>query len=197
MKARRGVERAVAVVTMIASSPLCAASALAVRITMGRPVLFRELRAGQGGKPFVLVKFRTMRPIEPGEDGPESDGRRITRVGRFLRSTSLDELPTLWNVVVGDMVFVGPRPLPVRYLDRYSSDHARRHEVKPGITGLAQVKGRNQLSWQEKFDHDVWYVDHRSLWLDLTILGRTAVQVVKRVGISRSGHATMPEFGEG
>ena len=143
---------------------------------------------------FELVKFRTMRPAAPGDDGPESDGDRLTALGRVLRSTSLDELPTLLNVVRGDMSLVGPPPLPVRYLPRYSPDHARRHEVRPGVTGWAQVNGRNALSWDDQLDLDVWYVEHRSLRLDLRIIRDTVPGVMRREGIRADGHATRPEF---
>jgi sugar transferase EpsL len=157
-------------------------------------VLFRQERAGRGGEPFVLVKFRTMRAAAPAADGPDSDGDRLTLLGRALRTTSLDELPTLLNVVRGDMSLVGPRPLPVRYMPRYSCEHARRHEVRPGITGWAQANGRNALSWDEQLDMDVWYVDHKSLRLDVRILRDTVAHVVRRDGISAEGHATRPEF---
>src|SRR5690606_36933053 len=168
--------------------------ALAIRLSMGSPVLFRQQRAGRGGETFELVKFRTMRHPRPGEEGPDSDAARLTRLGRLLRGTSLDELPTLVNVVRGQMSLVGPRPLPVRYLPRYSPVHARRHEVRPGITGWAQANGRNALSWDDQLDMDVWYVDNRSLRLDLRILAATVGSVVRRDGISHEGHATRPEF---
>jgi lipopolysaccharide/colanic/teichoic acid biosynthesis glycosyltransferase len=150
-----------------------------VALTLGRPILFRQVRPGWHGRPFPLLKFRTMRPVDrsagPVADGAAvaSDGDRLTAVGRFLRSTSLDELPTLWNVLRGQMSFVGPRPLLVDYLDRYDAVQARRHEVRPGVTGLAQVRGRNALTWEQKFEYDVWYVDHRSPALDLRIIGET------------------------
>jgi sugar transferase EpsL len=175
-------------------SPVLAVVALVTVATMGRPVFFTELRAGRHQQPFRLVKFRTMRTALAHEQGPEHDDVRLTTVGRFVRSISLDELPTLWNVLKGEMAIVGPRPLPVRYLPRYSATHARRHEVRPGITGWAQVNGRNSLSWDERFDLDVWYVDHRSVRLDLRILVRTVATVVRREGISHGDHATMPEF---
>jgi lipopolysaccharide/colanic/teichoic acid biosynthesis glycosyltransferase len=168
--------------------------ATAVRVTMGAPVFFRQQRPGLGGRPFSLLKFRTMRHARPGEDGPESDAARLGRLGRFLRATSIDELPTLLNVLRGEMSLVGPRPLLMRYLPRYSPRQYRRHEVKPGITGWAQVNGRNAISWDEKFELDVWYVENQSFLLDLRILARTFVKVFKREGISREGHATMPEF---
>jgi sugar transferase EpsL len=163
--------------------------AVAIRLTMGSPVLFRQQRPGLHGEIFTIRKFRTMR------DGPEPDAERITRLGRFLRSTSLDELPELLNVLAGDMSLVGPRPLLVQYLDRYSPEQARRHEVRPGLTGLAQVSGRNAATWEDRLALDVRYVDERSLLLDLRILGRTLKAVLKRDGISAEGHATMPEFG--
>ncbi|HLT69678.1 MAG TPA: sugar transferase [Acidimicrobiales bacterium] len=193
--ATRALDVAVAGVALAVTAPLMGAIAVAVRLTMGSPVLFRQQRAGRGGTPFELVKFRTMRDPRPGEDdGPDSDERRLTRLGRVLRSTSLDELPSLVNVLRGEMSLVGPRPLPVRYLPRYSAHHARRHEVRPGITGWAQTNGRNALGWDEQLDMDVWYVDHRSLALDLRILAATVTSVARREGISHEGHATRPEF---
>jgi lipopolysaccharide/colanic/teichoic acid biosynthesis glycosyltransferase len=174
--------------------PLGLALAGLVRLRLGSPVLFRHLRPGLGGEPFTLLKLRTMRDLrdEHGELLP--DEVRLTPLGRFLRRTSLDELPELWNVLRGDMSLVGPRPLLLEYLPRYSRDQARRHEVRPGITGWAQVHGRNALTWGEKFDLDVWYVDHLSLGLDLRILLRTPRAVLGREGISAEGHATMPKF---
>lgn len=168
--------------------PVAAAVALAVRLVLGRPVLFRDERAGLGGRPFRLVKFRTMR------EGPGADAERLTPFGRFLRASSLDELPELWNVLKGDMSLVGPRPLPVRYLPRYTAEQGRRHEVRPGITGWAQVNGRNALEWDEKFRYDVEYVDGRSPWLDAKILLMTAMQMLRPRGISHAGEATMGEF---
>ncbi|MCS7242178.1 sugar transferase [Candidatus Caldatribacterium sp.] len=175
-------------------SPIMAIVAVLILATMGRPVLFRQERAGKEGKPFTLYKFRTMLNLKDEHGRLLPDEQRLTRIGRFLRSTSLDELPEFWNVLKGDMSLVGPRPLPVSYLTRYTEEQARRHEVKPGITGWAQVNGRNALSWEEKFRYDVWYVDHWSLWLDLKILLLTVIKVLKREGISAEGHATMPEF---
>jgi len=161
---------------------------------MGRPVLFKQMRPGLNGKPFYMYKFRTM-TYERDEQGTLlSDELRLTGLGRFLRSTSLDELPELFNILKGDMSLVGPRPLLMQYLDRYTPEQARRHEVKPGITGWAQVNGRNAISWEEKFALDVWYVDNCSLWLDMKILLMTLVKVFKREGISAAGEATMPEF---
>jgi len=191
---KRLLDLTVGVTGLVVLSPVLVVVAISVRLTMGRPVLFRQARAGRNGQAFRLAKFRTMRAAGPGEDGPEFDERRLTRLGRLLRATSVDELPSLVNVVRGELSLVGPRPLPVRYLPRYSPDQARRHEVRPGITGWAQINGRNTLSWDDKFALDVWYVEHRSLMLDLRILARTAGQVLKREGISQTGHATMPEF---
>jgi len=168
--------------------PILAAAALVVLCVEGRPVFFRQARAGKNGEPFDLLKLRTMRP------GDGADSERITRLGRFLRASSLDELPELFQVLSGKMSLVGPRPLPVRYLPRYSPEQARRHEVRPGITGWAQIHGRNLLGWDEKFAYDVWYVDHRSLLLDMTILFRTFAQVVAPCGIHAEGEATMTEF---
>lgn len=177
-----------------AVSPVLALAGVAVRVSMGSPVFFRQDRPGLHGKPFRLVKFRTMRTPAAGEDSLRTDAVRLTRLGSFLRRTSLDELPTLLNVLKGDMSLVGPRPLLMQYLDRYSPHQARRHEVKPGITGWAQINGRNAISWEQKFDLDVWYVDHASLALDLKILARTILKVVQREGISHQGEATMSEF---
>lgn len=179
---------------LLLTLPVTALAALAVRLQMGSPVLFRHQRPGRHGRPFTLLKLRTMREA-PGEDGrPLPDADRLTGLGRALRATSLDELPTLWNVVRGDMRLVGPRPLLTRYLDRYSPRQARRHEVAPGLTGWAQIHGRNALSWEDKLRLDVWYVEHRSLGLDLRILAATVFQVLARRGIRAEGHATMPEF---
>jgi lipopolysaccharide/colanic/teichoic acid biosynthesis glycosyltransferase len=167
---------------------------VAIYAQLGAPVLFRQPRPGKDGQPFMMLKFRTMRPPAPGEDAIASDAARLTPLGKFLRSTSIDELPTLLNVLKGDMSLVGPRPLLTQYLARYSREQARRHEVKPGVTGWAQINGRNALSWEEKLRLDVWYVDHCSLALDLKILAMTALKVVKRDGISQQGQATMTEF---
>lgn len=168
--------------------PLLAVVCVCVRFGMGSPVLFRQERAGRDGKPFRFLKIRTMR------DGEGSDADRTTRLGRFLRRTSLDELPQLFHVLSGKMSLVGPRPLPVRYLPRYSAEQARRHEVRPGITGWAQVNGRNAISWEEKFAYDIWYVDHRSLALDVKILWRTVFRTAAQSGINSSASETMPEF---
>lgn len=173
--------------------PLIAATAAVVAAGLGRPVLFHQARAGLGGRPFTLVKFRTMVDIDEAR-GLITDAQRLTRLGRVLRATSLDELPTVWNVLRGQMSLVGPRPLPMRYLSRYSRVQARRHEVRPGITGLAQVRGRNWLDWDQKFQLDVAYVDQRSARLDLRILAETVVTVLRRDGISARGEATAAEF---
>ena len=188
------LDRLAAGIGLVALSPVLVGVGAAVAWKLGRPVLFRQVRPGLNGEPFEMVKFRTMTDAR-GSDGhllPDAD--RLTPFGRFLRSSSLDELPELWNVVRGDMSLVGPRPLLMRYLDLYTPEQARRHEVRPGITGLAQVSGRNALSWDDKFALDVWYVDHRSLALDLKILAWTVLKVVRRDGVSATDHVTMPEF---
>jgi sugar transferase EpsL len=192
--AKRALDLVLSSLLLVVLSPILGTIALAVLVTSGRPVLFRQARPGLNAKPFVLLKFRSMaeRLDSSGELLP--DGERITSLGRFLRRFSLDELPELWNVLKGEMSLVGTRPLLLAYLDRYTPQQARRHEVKPGITGWAQVNGRNALSWEEKFALDLWYVDHWSLWLDWLILFRTFWQVVTKSGISFEGHATMPEF---
>jgi lipopolysaccharide/colanic/teichoic acid biosynthesis glycosyltransferase len=179
---------------LILLSPLLAVVAIAITIAMGRPVLFRQLRPGRHGRLFSLAKFRTMSSVtgHGGEQLP--DENRLTGLGRFLRKSSIDELPQLWNVLHGELSLVGPRPLLIKYLDLYTPEQSRRHEVLPGITGWAQVNGRNAISWEQKFALDVWYVDNWSFWLDLKILALTCLRVVKRSGISREGHATMPEF---
>ena len=191
---KRVLDIAVSLVGLILLSPLLLVLALLVGVMIGNPVLFTQVRPGLGGRLFRIFKFRTMtnKRDERGELLP--DEQRLTRLGRFLRASSLDELPELFNVLKGDMSFVGPRPLLIEYLDRYSPEQARRHEVRPGITGWAQVNGRNALSWEEKFALDVWYVDHQSFLLDLKILWKTLVSVVRREGISSEGHATMPVF---
>jgi lipopolysaccharide/colanic/teichoic acid biosynthesis glycosyltransferase len=179
---------------LIFLAPLLLVLAAAVWMSLGRPVLFRQRRPGLDGRPFVMYKFRTMRNEVDGSGEPLSDGERISVAGRFLRRTSLDELPELINVLKGDMSLVGPRPLLMEYLPLYSPAQARRHEVRPGITGWAQVNGRNAITWEEKFKYDVWYVDNRSFMLDLRILWKTLVSVLLREGISREGHATSEKF---
>jgi len=184
---------AIAVPALVLSLPIQAATAALIRLRLGSPVLFRQTRPGLGGRPFEMRKFRTMVDLDPARN-LVTDDDRMTPLGLRLRALSLDELPTLWNVVRGDMSLVGPRPLLMRYLDRYTSEQARRHEVRPGITGLAQVNGRNAISWEEKFAWDVAYVDNMSLGEDLRIVAATVGAVVRRDGISAEGHETMPEF---
>lgn len=175
-------------------SPVLIVTALLVRITLASPVLFRQLRPGFQGKPFELYKFRTMNNKCDQDGKLLPDAERLTKFGRLLRSTSIDELPELFNVLKGDMSLVGPRPLLMQYLDRYTLEQARRHEAKPGITGWAQVNGRNALTWEEKFKLDVWYVDNQSFWLDIKIIFMTIWKILKREGINQQGQATMEEF---
>jgi lipopolysaccharide/colanic/teichoic acid biosynthesis glycosyltransferase len=191
---KRVFDLVVACLGLAALAPVMAAVGALVRWRLGRPVLFRQERAGRDGRPFELVKFRTMRDARTADGRLLPDEERLTPLGEWLRSTSLDELPELVHVVSGRMSLVGPRPLPTSYLGRYSEEQARRHEVRPGITGWAQVNGRNATTWKERFAMDVWYVDHRSTRLDLRILGRTIGQVLARRDISHEGHATMTEF---
>ena len=165
-----------------------------VRLRLGSPVLFKQKRPGLNGLPFILVKLRTMRPPEEGKRATEFDNERITSFGTFLRRSSLDEIPELYNVIKGNMSLVGPRPLLMEYLKRYSPAQARRHEVKPGITGWAQINGRNSLNWKQKFDYDVWYVDNLTLWLDLKILFFTLVKTIRQEGISQEGFVSAEEF---
>jgi lipopolysaccharide/colanic/teichoic acid biosynthesis glycosyltransferase len=179
---------------LILLSPLILFLAVMVRVLLGSPVLFRQVRPGLGGETFEMIKFRTMRDTRNAQGELLSDSDRLTRFGRFLRSTSLDELPELWNVLRGDMSLVGPRPLLVEYLPLYSPWQARRQEVLPGVTGLAQVKGRNALSWEDKFNLDVWYVDNKSFRLDSAILWWTLGSVFRREGVSATNSATMPPF---
>jgi len=191
---KRGVDLILATCGLLLLAPLLAVIAIAVRLGMGRPVLFRHLRPGHKCRPFTLLKFRTMTDAHSDQGNLLPDAKRLTPLGNWLRRTSLDELPELWNVLRGDMSLVGPRPLLMQYLERYSLEQVRRHDVKPGITGWAQINGRNAISWTEKFQLDLWYVDHRSLTLDARILGRTIQQAARGYGISQKGHATMPEF---
>ena len=191
--AKRILDLVGASIVLVVSAPIQLVVAGAVAAQLGRPVLFKQERPGLHGQIFTLRKFRTMRDVSVA-DGLVSDDERLTRFGRILRSTSMDELPTLFNVIKGDMSMVGPRPLLVRYLKRYSPEQARRHEVRPGVTGLAQASGRNSLSWAQKFCLDVEYVESRSLRLDLKILAMTALSLVRRKGISADGEATMSEF---
>jgi lipopolysaccharide/colanic/teichoic acid biosynthesis glycosyltransferase len=190
---KRSVDLAVTVPLLFLSLPVQAIVALLVANRLGRPVLFVQTRAGRNARPFKLVKFRTMRPLDK-DCGHIDDASRLSPFGAALRSTSLDELPTLWNIVRGDMSLVGPRPLLMHYLPRYTTTQARRHEVLPGLTGLAQIRGRNAVAWEERLRLDVEYVDCRSLALDLSILVRTVVTVLRREGIAAEGHVTMAEF---
>jgi len=175
-------------------SPIFLIITIIILFTMGFPIIFRQKRPGYHNRIFTIYKFRTMQNVKDGKGKTLSDQERLTKLGKFLRSTSLDELPELWNVLKGDMSLVGPRPLLVEYLDLYSPEQARRHNVLPGITGWAQVNGRNSLTWQEKFAYDVWYVDNWSLWLDVKILFQTLWKVVAREGISQQGKATSDLF---
>jgi lipopolysaccharide/colanic/teichoic acid biosynthesis glycosyltransferase len=175
-------------------APLFALVAAAVRVKLGSPVLFRQVRPGLGGRPFTILKFRTMRDAVDGSGRALPDSERLTAFGAWLRASSLDELPELWNVLRGDMSLVGPRPLLMHYLPLYTAEQARRHEVRPGLTGWAQVNGRNAISWDQKFALDIWYVDHRSLLLDFKILAATVASVLRRHGISADDNVTMPEF---
>jgi sugar transferase EpsL len=185
---KRAVDAVVAAAGLLVLLPLLILVAILVRVAIGSPVFFRQRRPGLCGKPFRIVKFRTMR------HGPGTDAERLTGLGLLLRRLSIDELPGLWNVLRGEMSLVGPRPLMMEYLDRYTPEQARRHDAKPGVTGWAQVNGRNAISWEQRFALDVWYVDHRSLLLDLQILLRTPLRVLRREGISHAGEATMSEF---
>ncbi len=191
---KRLIDLTVALLLLFLLAPLMALVALAIWLRMGCPVFFRQVRPGYRAKPFTLYKFRTMREAYDDDGTLRPDAERLTLLGRLLRQTSLDELPQLWNVLRGDLSLVGPRPLLMQYLPLYSPAQARRHEVRPGITGWAQVNGRNAISWEDKFSYDVWYVDHWSLWLDLKILMWTLIKVVRQTGISQAGHATMQEF---
>ncbi len=191
---KRSLDLVLALVAAILLAPVLAVVALLVRTRLGSPVLFRQIRPGLDGKPFEMVKFRTMTDARGADGALLPDAVRLTPFGQFLRRASLDELPGLWNVLRGEMSLVGPRPLLLQYLPLYSPTQARRHEVRPGVTGWAQVNGRNALSWDEKFAADVWYVDNRSLWLDLKILALTVLAVLGRKGISAAGEATMPPF---
>jgi lipopolysaccharide/colanic/teichoic acid biosynthesis glycosyltransferase len=191
---KRLIDFLVALFAIVFLAPVIAILALIIWLRLGTPVLFRQRRPGLHGRPFTLVKFRTMRMAHGGDGLPLPDEERLTAFGQWLRTTSLDELPELWNVLRGDMSLVGPRPLLMDYLPLYSPEQMRRHNVRPGITGWAQVNGRNALSWEEKFRLDVWYVDNRSVLLDLRILVLTAKSVLGRSGISHADSATMPEF---
>jgi lipopolysaccharide/colanic/teichoic acid biosynthesis glycosyltransferase len=191
---KRAFDIAVSASALIILAPVLSAVGLMVRLRMGPPALFRQVRPGLNGRPFELVKFRTMQDAIGDDGSPMPDAERLTQFGRWLRATSLDELPELWNVLRGEMSLVGPRPLLMDYLPLYSPEQSRRHEVRPGITGWAQVNGRNAISWERKFELDVWYVDRHSLWLDLKIIVITLGRILKREGISAPGSATADRF---
>jgi sugar transferase EpsL len=191
---KRGLDLSLVLGTAPLWLPLLGAIALLVKLILGPPVYYCQNRPGRHGRTFRIIKFRTMIDARNSVGDPLPDSDRLTGLGQWLRSTSLDEIPELLNVLRGEMSLVGPRPLLEEYLTRYDAQQARRHEVRPGITGWAQVSGRNTISWERKFELDVWYVDHQSLWLDLKILALTACQVLQRRGISAQGHATMPDF---
>ncbi len=193
-KSKRVFDLLLTTVGLVVLSPVMLALALLVWIFHGRPVLFRQTRPGYRGVPFALYKFRSMTDARDPQGNLLPDEQRLTRFGRFLRASSLDELPELFNVLRGEMSLVGPRPLLMQYLDRYNAEQMRRHDVLPGITGWAQINGRNALTWPEKFRLDVWYVDHRSLWLDLKILAITLWKVLKREGIDQAGYISAEEF---
>lgn len=191
---KRAFDVTLSIPTLVILAPLFVIIAILVKVFLGSPIFFGQQRPGLYGRPFRLFKFRTMISVFDGKGNPLPDSHRLTPFGRFLRGSSLDELPELFNVLKGDMSLVGPRPLLPQYLDRYTPEQARRHEVKPGITGWAQVNGRNTLTWEEKFKLDVWYVDHQSFWLDLKIVALTIWKILKREDISQPGQATMEEF---
>jgi lipopolysaccharide/colanic/teichoic acid biosynthesis glycosyltransferase len=188
------LDRLCAAIALLVLSPVILIVAIAIYIRMSSPIFFTQPRPGKNGVVFQFYKFRTMTSDRDSSGNLLSDEERLTAIGQFLRKTSLDELPQLWNVLKGDMSFVGPRPLMVEYLERYSPEQARRHDVMPGITGWAQINGRNTISWQQKFKLDVWYVDNWSWWLDLKILFLTVWKVVKKEGISQANHATVEDF---
>jgi sugar transferase EpsL len=191
---KRLFDLAVTIPSVIILSPIFVLIGFFVRMKIGSPVLFKQARPGLHGKPFTIYKFRTMTDKRDEDGNLLPDGKRLTRLGRFLRMTSMDELPELYNVIKGNMSIVGPRPLLMRYLDRYTPEQARRHEVRPGITGWAQVNGRNAISWEDKFKLDVWYVDNMSFWLDMKIIAMTIWKILKREGINQPGHATAEKF---
>ena len=193
-KIRNFLERVLAATLLVLLSPILTVITILVMTTMGRPVFFRQLRTGINLREFELFKFRTMTIERFTNEESLSDASRITRLGTFLRSSSLDELPELWNIARGEMAFVGPRPLPVGYIGRYTDEEQRRCEVLPGLTGWSQVNGRNGIGWNKRLEMDVWYVDHQSIWLDVRILFKTSVQVLRRVGVNASSSVTMPEL---
>ena len=191
---KRAFDVAASTSALIVLSPVLAITAYKVKKELGSPVLFRQTRPGLHGKPFEMVKFRTMKDATDKEGNALPDSERLTEFGKKLRASSLDELPELWNVLKGDMSLVGPRPLLMEYLPLYSPEQAKRHNVRPGVTGYAQVNGRNSLSWEDKFKLDTWYVEHQSLWLDMKILLKTVKKVIIKDGISAEGEATMTKF---
>jgi len=191
---KRLIDICAASVALILLSPVIIIVAILINKKLGSPILFQQIRPGLHGKPFKMIKFRTMLDAVDSHGYPLPDEIRLTEFGKFLRSTSLDELPELWNVLRGDMSLVGPRPLLIEYLPLYTSEQARRHEVRPGVTGWAQINGRNAISWEQKFELDTWYVDNQNLWLDIKILFLTVWKVVHRDGISAAGEATMTKF---
>lgn len=192
--AKRATDIIVSAIAIVVLSPVMLTLAVLIWATIGRPVFFRQQRLGYRGRPFGIIKFRTMHDARDAHGAPRPDHERLTRFGRWLRSLTLDELPELFNVLRGEMSLVGPRPLLPEYWDRYTSEERRRHDCLPGMTGWAVVHGRNALPWEQKFELDLWYVDHRSLWLDLRILARTAVLVLRRHGVAQPGHATAEMF---
>ena len=194
MNIKRLFDLSLCLPAFILLGPILLIAAFFVSIKLGRPILFKQLRPGLHGRPFWLLKFRTMTDARDAGGALLPDAVRLTAFGRFLRAASLDELPELFNVLKGEMSLVGPRPLLMQYLDRYTPEQARRHEVRPGITGWAQVNGRNAITWEEKFKLDIWYVDHRSLWLDMKIIAMTVWKILNREGINQPGQATMEEF---
>lgn len=191
---KRFFDLLLSIILIIVLSPLLAVTSLFVLSKLGRPILFKQRRPGKNGRIFTMYKFRTMLDVSDPVGDQLEDRDRMTSFGSFLRSTSIDELPELFNVLKGDMSFVGPRPLLAEYLELYTSEQTRRHDVKPGITGWAQINGRNAISWEEKFKLDVWYVEHWNLWLDLKILFLTGIKVLKREGVSQEDHVTMERF---
>jgi len=191
---KRLLEILLSTISLLVLAPVIFIIAFQVRRKLGSPVLFRQIRPGKDEKPFEMIKFRTMRDAIDKDGSPLPDSERIAPFGNFLRNSSLDELPELWNVLKGDMSLVGPRPLLMEYLPLYSTEQARRHNVRPGITGWAQVNGRNAISWQEKLKYDVWYVENQSFWLDMKIIWMTIKKVIAREDISADGEATMPKF---
>jgi sugar transferase EpsL len=194
LKVKRAFDRLISFALLVALSPALLSIAILILRTLGRPTFFRQQRPGRFGRPFTLYKFRTMANRRDAQGQLLPDGERLTQLGRLLRLFSVDELPQLWNVLRGDLSLVGPRPLLMQYLDRYNHEQARRHDVLPGITGWAQINGRNAITWKQKFELDVWYADHWSLWLDIKILWLTAKKIVRPKDVSSKGHATMPEF---